>query len=170
MRGCVLRLLVNRDARRLLATSSVPAQAADQSEYDYIEGRLQEAARAYADGLITMPQMTAITEALRDKRTAIQAGAVDASRSRILGDQIAIEDLVTRWDRELSLALKRSVIDTLMTITVRPVGRGAKDFRAGVDIRLKSDVATAKEDLVSTCLFSRLDEVQEERIGRLFSA
>lgn len=76
----------------------------------------------YAMGDIDAAQLTRITERLRSDR-AQAAAALDAARPPAVPAELMGTEARQVWD-ELSMDVKRAVLDTLVTVTILPCGSG----------------------------------------------
>src|SRR4051812_28743765 len=52
---------------------------------------------------------------------------IDAGRVPVLGELVTAADVLATWDA-LDLDRRRAAVDTLMTLTLLPPGRGARTF------------------------------------------
>ncbi|MFC6156138.1 recombinase family protein [Kribbella jiaozuonensis] len=164
----VVLILTKHDARKLL-TPAQPASKDLEQERSAIEAQMNEAADAFTAKLITMAQLTRITSDLQDRMEKIDAGLIDRDRARIFDGLISVPDVMKAW-KSLSLARKRTVVNTLFTITVQPVGRGKVATAEHTTIRLKNEVAHVLDmsDL-STMIGAFPDESQMAEVVRAFS-
>jgi site-specific DNA recombinase len=101
-----------------------------------IRANLEEMASDRALGKITRAQMLKATEAGNARLAAIGAELDNAARENVLAPLVAAENVAATW-AELDLSIKRAAIKTLMTITLRSPGKGA---------RREFDPATVKVD------------------------
>lgn len=92
------------------------AQVAAQRE------KLEELARDYADDLITREQRNAGTEKARSKLADAEAQLGAVTERSPLSELIRADDVDAAW-RELSVGARRTVLDALMTVTIRPATR-----------------------------------------------
>jgi hypothetical protein len=90
-----------------------------------IRANLEEMAADRALGLLTRAQMLVATERGNARLEEIAGELADAARESVLAPLLAAESAATVWE-SLDLARKRAVIKTLMTITLRSPGRGAR--------------------------------------------
>ena len=104
------------------------ATAVDTSELverrDALRARLDLAADDYADGKIDNRQLQRITGKLAPQIAAAEAEIRAASSTPDLLD-LARPDIAKLW-AGVPLERRRAVIDTLMTVTIMPVGSGAR--------------------------------------------
>lgn len=166
-----LLLLVNKSVRMALMAASNVDTAPLQAERDQIAARLDDAALAFADGDITAAQLKAITSRSRERLDALDAELSSGLSGTALGSLLTVPDLLAAWEA-LSLERKRSAIDSLMTVTVLPVGRrgrGPQPVADGVQIELRTNAASA-DDLTAALLGERLTDEQERAIVRAFAA
>lgn len=89
--------------------------------------RLLEVAEAFADGAITLPQMTAATASLRAQLDQVEAELAGLARTPVLVDLLSGADVTATWNR-LGMDRQRAVINTLATVRLHPPGRGARVF------------------------------------------
>jgi site-specific DNA recombinase len=89
--------------------------------------RLDSLAVDFADGTLTGSQLRTATERVRRNLAAVEAEMADAGRVDVLGPIVAAGDVRAVWDA-LGVARQRVVVDLLMTVTVRPAGRGKRHF------------------------------------------
>ncbi|MDQ4490711.1 recombinase family protein [Sinomonas sp. ASV486] len=128
----VARIVVARlsmaDARELVSSRDHPDADRLLAESNGIRERLDWLAAQYAVGQITDSQLATGTKILRERDAEIQATLADAGKVDVLGPLIAAEDVQEQWDG-LSTSSQRRAIDTLMTVTIYPPGRGTRTFR-----------------------------------------
>lgn len=115
------------DARNLLTAKAGPDIESLRLEAIAKRARLDEVAVEYANGVITMGQLSTITELVNAQLQTIEAQLADAGRVDVLGDLIDSIDISATWEG-FSQERKRAVIDTLADIRVMPVGRGVRNF------------------------------------------
>lgn len=103
-------------------------------EAERVRHRLDEAALAFAGGLITARQLATITEQLRPELADLEAQAAPPpDRARVLGDLVGAPDVRKAWET-LSPDKQRAVIRLLMTITVQRARRGNTWNVEGIEI------------------------------------
>lgn len=101
--------------------------------------RLDALAVDYADGSLTGGQLRTATARLRERIAGLEAQLADAGRLDVLGSLVGSADIAAAW-ANLSLPRQRAVVDTLMTVTLHPPGRGTRTFRSEtVDIAWKDN-------------------------------
>jgi site-specific DNA recombinase len=128
----VAALVVGRlsrpDAVDLLST---PGDGVDvgalREEASALRTRLGELSDLFADGAITAAQLTRGTERARARLEVVETQMADAGRFPVLGELVSADDVQAAWD-DLDLDRRRAAIDTLMTVTLLPPGRGARVF------------------------------------------
>lgn len=120
----VLARLCRADARDLLVprvgaddVADLRAQATDRQR------RLTELATVFADGMITLAQLTAGTTKLREEIADIEARLARTVDRGVLDGIAGAPDVNEVWDR-LDLDRRRAVVSELMTVTVVPARRG----------------------------------------------
>ena len=92
--------------------------------------RLDEIADERADGLLTGQQAQRATARINERLDAIELQQQDTERLRVLDGLPLGKPEVADAVRLLSPDRLRAVIDLLVTITVAPVGKGGRQFRA----------------------------------------
>jgi site-specific DNA recombinase len=137
----VTRVIVGRlaqpDAADLLAEPEHAdnAQAAAR-EIQQLRDRLDEAAAAYAAGVIDMDQLQTINAAIKPKLAKAQTVAASPSRSRVLGG-LASRDPAKVW-ASMTPEQRRAVVRLLVEVTINPVQRGGGFDPNGVTIEWRS--------------------------------
>lgn len=138
----VIERLSRSDARELLVDHHRPDVPALRDEATALRGRLDSLAMEFADGELTASQLRVATERLRVKIDEIEAQIADAGRVDLLGPLVTADDCGAAWEA-LSLARRRAVVDELMVIRLRSVGRGSRTFRPEtVDISWRTTGST----------------------------
>ncbi|KQQ27792.1 hypothetical protein ASF54_03265 [Frondihabitans sp. Leaf304] len=125
------------DARELTQTTNQPDTERLKLEAVGLRERLDILALDFADGTLTSGQLRTATERLRSRLSAIEAELADAGRVDLLGPLVGADDVAASW-AALTVPRKRAVIDALAIITLRPVGRGVRNFdpdTVGIDWR-----------------------------------
>jgi DNA invertase Pin-like site-specific DNA recombinase len=133
----VLLRLADPDAADLLAPAEPEADAAElREERRALESKLEQLGRDFATA---PPEFTgpALKE-IQGKLAAIDARLTDPGRAQIFEDLIGARNLRQKF-LGLDLGRQRTIVDALMTITVRPVGKGtgAVFDPDAIDIRRK---------------------------------
>ena len=122
----VIGRLSRPDAANLVA---VPANGPDvaglREEAAAIRRNLEEMAADRALGLITRPQLLAATGRANLRLEEIGTELEHAARENVLAPLVAAENAAELWN-VLDLSRKRAVIKTLMSVTLRSPGRGAR--------------------------------------------
>ncbi|MDQ2877384.1 MAG: recombinase family protein [Actinomycetota bacterium] len=126
----IQRLVIERlsrpDAADLVA---VPEGGPDlrelRAEAAAIRERLDEMAADRADGMISRAQLHSGTERANLRLAEIAAQQEEAARENVLAPLVAAGNAAEVWE-SLDLSRRRAVIRTLMTITVRSPGKGAR--------------------------------------------
>jgi DNA invertase Pin-like site-specific DNA recombinase len=139
VQSAAIGLLSRPDALDLL-TPDVDLDAL-RHEATTLRGRRDDLARLLADGLLTpeavRAQSTKLTERLRQIEDEIAAATADSPATRLA----AAPDVGELWAR-LDLDVRRSVIDTLMTVTLEPVGKGTRFTPESVRVEWKAASAS----------------------------
>jgi ABC-type iron transport system FetAB ATPase subunit len=99
--------------------------AALREEAAAIRANLEEMASDRALGKITRAQMLKATEAGTARLDEIGAELDSAARENVLAPLVAAENAATLWTT-LDISRKRTVIRTLMSVTLHSPGRGAR--------------------------------------------
>lgn len=116
------------DAGSLLHDEAKPDIGALRDEAQSIRARLDSLAVEFADGVLTASQIRIATDRLRASLRAVESKMADAGRASVLGPLVNAEDVQAAWD-EKSMAIRRGVVDALMTVTIHSPGRGTRTFR-----------------------------------------
>ncbi len=115
------------------ATLARPAEDEDnldevRQQMTTLRTRLDQLAVEFADGELTTSQLRSATTRLREKIDACEQRLAAGSRDDVLRPLVEAADVGAMWST-LDTDRKRSVIDTLMTLTILPTGRGARTFK-----------------------------------------
>ncbi len=120
----VVARMARADAAKLLGPEA-PDLEVLREEAVALRRRLDELSDAFADGLTTVGGHRRAAERVRVRLDAIERERATAAGGSPLEPLIGVEDVRAAW-AALSLAGKRAVIETLMTVTIRPAGKGAR--------------------------------------------
>lgn len=125
----VVARLSRSDAREILLVDDRRPDAADlKAEALALRSRLDELASMFASGAVTGQQLRTASHSIRAQLAEVETRQGHASRVLILTDLVGAADVRRVWNG-LSLDRRRAVIDTLMTVTIRPqVTQGARQF------------------------------------------
>ena len=118
----LIHRLSRPDALDLFATGDDAAASAAREKLAAIDARLSNAADAYATGALELDQLTRITAALRAEREEATAALTRALPPAIPADVIG-EHAAERW-AALDMDTKRTILSTLMRVTIMPSGSG----------------------------------------------
>jgi len=124
----VVARLSRPDARDLLADPSRVDLDALRTEAQALRLRLGALAVDFADGSLTKAQGKTATARVQTKLADVESQMADAGRASALGPLVSARDVQAAWDA-LTVSQRRLVIDTLMVVTLHPVGRGTRTFR-----------------------------------------
>jgi site-specific DNA recombinase len=94
--------------------------------------RLNDAAGAYAAGVLTMAQLTTINAAVKPQLEEAQAEAASPDRSKVLGDLVS-RDPAQVW-QEISPDQRRAVVALLVDVTILPTRHGPKFDPRSIEI------------------------------------
>ena len=125
--GLVVARLSRPDAVDLLPREDGPDVAALRDRAQALRAKLDGLAVQFADDVITESQLRTMTTRTRENLADAQAELAVAGRTSVVGPPVTAPDVVAVW-AGLDVDRKRAVIDTLMTITLHPPGRGARYF------------------------------------------
>lgn len=129
----IVERLSRPDAAELLVDHDRPDVGALRARAYMLRGRIEDLALEYAaddEGVLTASQLRTATAGLKTKLAAVEARMADAGRVDVLGSLINAENVEAAWRvmRREHRGRCRAVVDTLMTVRVLPVGRGARKF------------------------------------------
>lgn len=162
-------LVVNPAMRSLLTKRNDVDLSGLYSEKEELESRQEQAAGAFAEGSITLPQLNTITERLKNRIAEIEAELARSTNTAVFGDLLTVSDVIKAWEA-LSIERKRAVIDALMTVTVLPVGRrgrGPQPISKGLRIELKG---SGKDTMKGTLEAIFDEEMTDEQQGKVVAA
>ncbi|MER6112395.1 recombinase family protein [Streptomyces hirsutus] len=97
--------------------------AALQVQSDQINQRLKELAALFGSGGISMAQFTEGSDAARAQLEAVTKNLARAAKRDPLVSLVGAPDVAKAWE-DLELDRRRSVLKTLMDVTILPMGRG----------------------------------------------
>jgi len=127
----VLRKVIERlsgsDASRWFSptTDAVDLAAGLHAKAEGLRNRLAELATAYADGLVTIGQMTSATETLRASLIAVEAQMGKGLRSSVLAG-LDVEYVYQEWNG-LDIHTQREIIlSVIESVVILPAGKGAR--------------------------------------------
>jgi len=116
----VERLALPDIAEALVPNESGIDVAAVENERRALNVRLDDVARAYADGAVTLAQLTTATRSITDRLDALDAVLAEAVERSPLVGLAGREDVAELWQHQ-PIGRKRLVLDTLLTVTLLPV-------------------------------------------------
>lgn len=106
------------------------------AEADVLRRRLEDLAADYV--FMTREQFRIANESARSRLAEIEAEITAAGAADVIAPLVTSGDVAAAWS-ELSTARKRSIIDTLVTVTLFSPGRGRSGFRPeAVEIEWKA--------------------------------
>jgi hypothetical protein len=137
----VVEHVVDRLSRPDAVELTQPAPRADVDEIRgrgrALRARLDSLAVEFADGVLSTAQIKTMTTRINEQLAEIDAVLRDAQSTRVYDGVIGAEDVDAAFDG-LDLDRKRAIIDSLLTIVVRPSGRCGRTFkREDVDVRFR---------------------------------
>lgn len=137
----VIARLSRPDAASLVAPRQQGDVGALRDESRAIRTRLARLGPNYALGVITEQDMIAGRAAGEARLAEIEARLADLGRESVLAPLVASQNVAAAWET-LSTDRRRAVIDTLMTVTLQPQQRGAREFdpESVVHIEWRQDV------------------------------
>ncbi len=118
----VIRRLSRPDAIDLLAAPTVDVDALRQQALA-LRARLDEIAAAYGDGAIDARQLREGSARLRAQLEDVDRHLATAASGTALDGLIGTADVRLAWDR-LDLSRRQAVVDTLLSVTIRPARKG----------------------------------------------
>ena len=122
--------LSDPDAIHLLTPRLEGDATALIDEETALRNRLGRLGGLYATGQISETDLTGGRQRGETRLAEIAADLADLGRGNILAPLVTAADVAATWNA-LGLDLKRTVVDTLMTVTLYPSGRGARTFDPG---------------------------------------
>jgi site-specific DNA recombinase len=124
----MLRRLAMPDVVELLADPRSTEEAHDlRTEEQGLRIRLDGLAEAFAAGEIDRQQQAAGTKRIRARLAQVTAALADMARTPLLTELLTSSDVERTWVG-MDLDRQRAAIDALMTVRLRPPGRGARTF------------------------------------------
>lgn len=118
----VLQRLEQPDAVQLFVTGDPSAAQSIRDELAGVESRLSNAADEFADGNITMQQLTRISSRLNARRDELSV-ALRETMPAAIPEGITGAQARESWAR-LNIEQRRTIIDMLLVVTVLPIGPG----------------------------------------------
>ena len=115
------------DAIHLLAPRAEGDAAALIDEEAALQSRLSRLGSLYAAGQISETDLVGGRERGERRLAEIAAQLAELGRESVLAPLVTAGDVAAKWEG-LGLDLRRAVVDTLMTVTLHPSGRGARRF------------------------------------------
>ena len=104
-----------------------------------LRARLDGMATEFADGDLTPSQLKTATKRINEQLKIIDQAISDSQTTHTYDGLIGVQDVEAAFDA-LSLDRRRAVIDSLLSITVRPSGRCGRVFkREDVDIDFRPE-------------------------------
>lgn len=125
----VLARLERPDAVDLLVDDERPDAGALRQEAQALRVRLDSLAGLLAEGVLTEAGVRRESERLRAKLADVESAQADAGRVNVLGQLVGAPDARAVWEG-FDMAQRRAVVETLMSVTLLPPGRGVRTFRA----------------------------------------
>lgn len=124
--GLIVARLARADVLDLLAAPA-PDVAPLREESNRLRCAIDQAATDYADGALTARQVRVATDRLTARLKLIERQLAAAGTAGRLSPLATAADPVAVWD-SLDVGARRTVIDTLCTITLLPTGAGRRAF------------------------------------------
>lgn len=123
----VLERLEKPDAWTLVDNENQVDLTELRREAGLLQRRLEELAAQF-DPTLPLREYKVMTQATRDRLSAVEAKLVSTTRNRAVSKLLRADDREAAWE-DLELEQKRGVISDLMTVTLLPVGAGSRLFR-----------------------------------------
>ena len=128
----VIKRVSRPDARALISAPGIVNVAELRAELATCRQRLEQIAADYDDDKITRTQFLTQTERRRAKIAGIEAQLTEVTEVSPLAPLIGTDDPAAAWEA-LNLGQQRAAIQALITVTVKPAGRGRQpDIRQRV--------------------------------------
>ena len=124
--GLVVERLSQPDAVQLLHDDSAPEAAALNDQAQVLRAQQDELAIMLAEGELTRRSYSLANSRVTAQLEHVESQRVTTSRADILRDLVGSE-VAERWE-SLHVDRQAAVINALMTIVLRPPGRGRKTF------------------------------------------
>lgn len=124
----VIARLDRPDAADLLVDDDRPDAEALRHEAQALRVRLDRLAGLLGEGVLTEAGVRRESARLRAELAEVEATQANAGRVNVLGQLVGAPDVHAAWDG-LDPDRRRAVVETLMTVTLLPPGRGARVFR-----------------------------------------
>ncbi|WP_299572975.1 recombinase family protein [uncultured Williamsia sp.] len=99
--------------------------AALQIERDALQARKNELSEMFGDGYIDGQQMRRGSTAIQTKIDRLDKVLMAARQSSPLADLLSSDDIADRW-AAMSADVRNKIIDSLMTVTINPLGSGRR--------------------------------------------
>jgi hypothetical protein len=128
----VVARLSREDAEVLIADYSRPDLDALSAQRQALRDRQEALGHAHGAGRLSLAAFTAADQSLTQQIEALTKQITAPDRAEIFGDVIGSD--ADRKFARLGLDRQRTVIDTLLRITVHPTGRGRRFDPASIDI------------------------------------
>lgn len=123
----VLERLRRPDARDMFTRPDRRDEAAAlRAEVATLTGRLDSLATAFAEGAISMAQLTTGSVRLRERLDAVQA-RIPSTQTTPVTTLAAAEDVDSTWEA-MPVEARREVVGLLLDVAVHPAGQGARWF------------------------------------------
>ena len=124
----VLERLHRPDARDAFTRPDRRDEAAAlRAEAVMLTDRLDALATAFAEGAITMAQMTSATVRLREKLDGVQA-RIPSTQTTPVATLATADDVDAAWE-VMTVESRREVVGLLLDVAVDPAGQGARTFK-----------------------------------------
>lgn len=121
----ILKRLAKPDAAELLTHDEGPDTSELQAEATALRARLEDIAREYARGAVTLRQLTVATTTMEERLADVERQIASVAVIDPLADLIGAQDIAERWEG-FDLGRKRGIVSALVTVTILPSpgGRG----------------------------------------------
>lgn len=125
----VVRRLSEPDAADLVAPTAKADTAAIRDEAQAVRAKLARLGELFMDDKISEADLISGRERGEKRLADLEAQLADLGRESVLTPLIAARNVAEAWEG-LSTDRRRAVVDALMTVTLKPSGRGARTFSA----------------------------------------
>ncbi|SIL91589.1 recombinase [Mycobacteroides abscessus subsp. abscessus] len=118
----VIRRLSEPDARKIFVGPEVDLTAM-HAQREGLRSRLNELSALFAEGAIDGPQLKRGSAELKEKLAAVDAELTSVRSASAVALLLEADDIEAEW-KITPPDIRGRIIDTLMTVTILPIGRG----------------------------------------------
>jgi DNA invertase Pin-like site-specific DNA recombinase len=125
--GYVVERLSQPDATDLLVAATTDATAELRDRARALRAQIDESRQLYEDSVLTAAELTTTRANLTAKLADVEARLHDTHRAEVFGGVVGAEDVGEAFDN-LTLDRQRAIVDALVTVVIKPVGKGCRTF------------------------------------------